>query len=49
MLTSWVVGYASITKAYTDKGNLEGRNWEKWWKNPDEVTLYQFMGKDNVP
>ncbi|CAB5381317.1 unnamed protein product [Rhizophagus irregularis] len=21
----------------------------KWWKNPDDVKLYQFMGKDNVP
>ncbi len=23
-------------------------DWEKWWKNPDNVKLYQFMGKDNV-
>jgi methionyl-tRNA synthetase len=23
--------------------------WEKWWKNPENVQLYQFMGKDNVP
>ncbi|KAL2181494.1 tRNA synthetases class I (M)-domain-containing protein [Thermothelomyces heterothallicus CBS 202.75] len=43
------IGYPSITKTYTDAGNLEGKNWEKWWKNPDEVSLYQFMGKDNVP
>ncbi|KAK3365674.1 methionyl-tRNA synthetase [Lasiosphaeria ovina] len=35
-------GYPSITANYTDQ-------WEKWWKNPDEVDLYQFMGKDNVP
>ncbi|KAM7207577.1 tRNA synthetases class I (M) domain containing protein [Naviculisporaceae sp. PSN 640] len=35
-------GYPSITATYTDQ-------WEKWWKNPDEVKLYQFMGKDNVP
>ncbi|KAJ9555578.1 hypothetical protein OSB04_010192 [Centaurea solstitialis] len=21
----------------------------KWWKNPENVELYQFMGKDNVP
>ena len=33
--------YLSITANYTDE-------WEKWWKNPDNVTLYQFMGKDNV-
>ncbi|KAL2156309.1 hypothetical protein VTH82DRAFT_1054 [Thermothelomyces myriococcoides] len=43
------IGYPSITRTYTDAGNLEGKNWEKWWKNPDEVSLYQFMGKDNVP
>jgi len=43
------IGYPSITKTYTDAGNLAGKNWEKWWKNPDDVSLYQFMGKDNVP
>ncbi|CAG8829482.1 20775_t:CDS:2 [Cetraspora pellucida] len=23
--------------------------WEKWRKNPDQVKLYQFMWKDNIP
>lgn len=34
----------SITKAYSEE-------WEKWWrpKSGTEVTLYQFMAKDNVP
>ncbi|KAI0241822.1 methionine--tRNA ligase mes1 [Massospora cicadina] len=36
------IGYLSITANYTP-------GWERWWKNPDEVKLYQFMGKDNVP
>ncbi|XP_072954833.1 probable methionine--tRNA ligase isoform X1 [Typha angustifolia] len=36
------IGYVSITACYTP-------DWEKWWKNPDNVELYQFMGKDNVP
>ncbi|RKP14602.1 methionyl-tRNA synthetase [Piptocephalis cylindrospora] len=36
------IGYPSITACYTPK-------WEEWWKNPDNVKLYQFMGKDNVP
>ncbi|KAH9892399.1 tRNA synthetases class I (M)-domain-containing protein [Xylariomycetidae sp. FL2044] len=36
------IGYPSITANYTDQ-------WEQWWRNPDEVKLYQFMGKDNVP
>ena len=35
------VGYPSITATYTDQ-------WKKWWLNPDNVELYQFMGKDNV-
>lgn len=42
------IGYISITANYTN-------NWKKWWlKNSEEdiqndVKLYQFMGKDNVP
>lgn len=36
------IGYVSITANYTDQ-------WEKWWRDPDNVQLYQFMGKDNVP
>jgi methionyl-tRNA synthetase len=36
------IGYISITAAAFD-------NWEEWWKNPEEVNLYQFMGKDNIP
>lgn len=36
------IGYISITANYT-------KQWEAWWKNPAEVKLYQFMGKDNIP
>jgi methionyl-tRNA synthetase len=36
------IGYPSITANYT-------KDWELWWKNPENVKLYQFMGKDNVP
>ncbi|KAI0462857.1 methionine--tRNA ligase mes1 [Komagataella kurtzmanii] len=36
------IGYISITANYT-------KHWKEWWKNPDHVDLYQFMGKDNVP
>ncbi|RUP47024.1 tRNA synthetases class I (M)-domain-containing protein, partial [Jimgerdemannia flammicorona] len=36
------IGYLSISANYTEE-------WEKWWKNPEDVRLYQFMGKDNVP
>ncbi len=36
------IGYISITATLVDE-------WEKWWKNPDEVELFQFIGKDNIP
>jgi methionyl-tRNA synthetase len=36
------IGYLSITACYADQ------QWEKWWKNPENVQLYQFMGKDNI-
>ncbi|XP_010695820.2 methionine--tRNA ligase, cytoplasmic isoform X1 [Beta vulgaris subsp. vulgaris] len=36
------LGYISITKCHTSK-------WELWWKNPQNVELHCFMGKDNVP
>lgn len=36
------IGYVSITANYTER-------WEQWWKDPENVQLYQFMGKDNVP
>ncbi|MFH1784824.1 MAG: methionine--tRNA ligase [Candidatus Micrarchaeota archaeon] len=36
------IGYISITANLTDQ-------WREWWLNPNEVKLYQFMGKDNVP
>ncbi len=36
------IGYISITANHTD-------NWENWWRNPGEVELFQFIGKDNIP
>ena len=36
------IGYISITANYTTE-------WEKWWRDPENVKLYNFMGKDNVP
>ncbi|XP_076057123.1 methionyl-tRNA synthetase 1 [Oratosquilla oratoria] len=36
------IGYVSMTAKYT-------KDWERWWKNPDEVEYYEFMAKDNVP
>ena len=36
------IGYMSITK------NSIGEDYTKWWKNPDNVELVQFMAKDNI-
>jgi methionyl-tRNA synthetase len=36
------IGYISITANLRD-------DWESWWKNADNVKLYQFLGKDNIP
>lgn len=36
------IGYISISANHTEE-------WEKWWKNPEEVKLFQFIGKDNIP
>lgn len=36
------IGYISITANHTDE-------WESWWRNPQDVELFQFIGKDNIP
>jgi methionyl-tRNA synthetase len=36
------IGYISITMCHT-------KEWEKWWRDPDNVELFQFIGKDNIP
>jgi len=41
------IGYVSITANYFRDDKAE--DWKKWWRNPENVDLYQFMGKDNVP
>ncbi|UER67749.1 methionine--tRNA ligase [Borrelia sp. BU AG58] len=35
------IGYVSITKGIV-------KNWESWWKNNEETSLVQFIGKDNI-
>jgi len=45
VIYSWFdapIGYIGITK------EVLGAKWEDWWRAED-ITLYQFMGKDNVP
>ncbi|MBI9105757.1 MAG: methionine--tRNA ligase [Spirochaetales bacterium] len=36
------IGYISITATHTE-------DWKDWWMNPEEVELFQFIGKDNIP
>ncbi|CAD8159180.1 unnamed protein product [Paramecium octaurelia] len=36
------IGYLSITANFI-------KDWKQWWMNPENVELFQFMGKDNVP
>lgn len=42
------IGYISITANYLKANGGNVADWIKWWKNPENVDLYQFMGKDNV-
>ncbi|MDR2149236.1 MAG: methionine--tRNA ligase [Spirochaetaceae bacterium] len=44
------IGYISITGSF---GERQGEDWhktvERWWKAPNKVELFQFIGKDNIP
>ncbi|MGA0540913.1 methionine--tRNA ligase [Neotabrizicola sp. VNH66] len=44
------IEYIACSQEWVDAG--KGTDWERWWrtdKGADDVTYYQFMGKDNVP
>jgi methionyl-tRNA synthetase len=36
------IGYVSITADHTP-------DWKSWWYAPNDVKLFQFIGKDNIP
>lgn len=40
------IGYISTTAC---AGDEQGFDWKLWWQDPDNVELYQFIGKDNIP
>jgi len=40
------IGYVSMTAGL---GAERGFDWKTWWQNPEEVELFQFIGKDNIP
>lgn len=42
------MAYISFTKEWAmNSGRPE--DWQRWWHEPDQVRLVQFMAKDNVP
>ena len=45
------IGYISITGTLGEE--IDKDNWRQfvnyWWKSPDDVELFQFIGKDNIP
>ncbi len=48
------IGYISISKCLTDRLTAQGTlpatgDWKAWWQDPDNVELFQFIGKDNIP
>lgn len=40
------IGYISMTACLAEEKNFD---WKTWWQNPEEVELFQFIGKDNIP
>ncbi|GHU25975.1 methionine--tRNA ligase [Spirochaetia bacterium] len=44
------IGYISITGNLGDETTSDWHTFtDYWWKKPDEVELFQFIGKDNIP
>lgn len=47
------IGYISIAKCLFDVNQKDPEASQKllesWWQNPEEVELFQFIGKDNIP
>ena len=46
------IEYIACTAEWADAHGKPDAEWERWWrtdKGAEDVTYYQFMGKDNVP
>jgi methionyl-tRNA synthetase len=46
------IEYIAATAEWADANGKPDAEWERWWrtdKGAQDVTYYQFMGKDNVP
>jgi methionyl-tRNA synthetase len=42
------IGYVAATKGWAME-NPQERDWEQWWRSPDDTQYVQFMAKDNLP
>ena len=42
------IEYIGSTKEWAERGGRPDA-WKSWWLNADDVTYWEFMGKDNVP
>jgi methionyl-tRNA synthetase len=42
------IGYIAATKEWADAEELH-RDWREWWRESDDITYIQFLGKDNIP
>ena len=46
------IEYIACAAEWADANGLPDAAWQRWWRTDmgaDDVTYYQFMGKDNVP
>jgi methionyl-tRNA synthetase len=46
------IEYIAGTAEWADANGLEDAAWQRWWRTDmgaEDVSYYQFMGKDNVP
>ena len=43
------IGYISITAELLEQRDGNAQAWRNWWQKPEEVELFQFIGKDNIP
>jgi methionyl-tRNA synthetase len=46
------IEYIACTAEWADAQGLDDTAWQRWWRidqGAEDVTYYQFMGKDNVP
>ncbi len=42
------IGYIAATKGWAVE-NSDDRDWESWWRSPEDTKYVQFMAKDNLP